>query len=233
MRTKLTALIVTAAALSMGAVAQAAPVTVAQYTFATTGDVAAFQAVKGARCTKKWRNNMALGITVGAGTNSCGFRTSVIADSSDTAPDQAISAVVNLAAAPTKGQKKAYVGVSTRQSDTAGYELRVLPFARKWQVFRDPAGTGTVALMASGSGKFIKPGLKPNSVVIRAFDFGSTTTSLVAAVNGTNVVSTSDTGSTQPDGRRTVITAGVKGTGAGTGVIGVFDNVTVQVPSPF
>jgi hypothetical protein len=37
----------------------------------------------------------------------------------------------------------------------------------------------------------------------------------------------------QPDGRRSAVTAGVKGTGAGTGIVGVFDDVTVQVPNPF
>jgi hypothetical protein len=109
----------------------------------------------------------------------------------------------------------------------------VLPFARKWQVLRDPKGTAPAALMAAGRGKFVKAGLKPNSIAIRAFDFGTANTSLLASVNGTNVVSTSDSGTTQPDGRRTAVYAGVKGAGSGEGVIGVFDNVTVQVPSPF
>jgi hypothetical protein len=234
MRTKVTALIATAAVIAVGAIAQAAPVPVAQYTFQTAGDAAAFQRVLGAKCARKWRGNMALGINVRAGTNSCVFRTSVIADSTDTAPDQGISAVANLGAVPgAKGQKKAYVGIGVRQSDESSYVLRVLPFARKWQVLRDPKGTSPAALMASGAGKFVKQGLKPNSIAIRAFDFGTTNTSLVASVNGVNVVSTTDSATTQPDGRRTVVSAGVKGTGSGEGVIGVFDNVTVQVPSPF
>jgi hypothetical protein len=235
MRTKVTALITTAAVIAVGAIAQAAPVTVALYTFQTAGDPAAFQRVLGEKCARKWRGNMALGINVGPGTNTCAFRTSVVADSTDTAPDQGISAIANLGAAPAgkKGQKKGYVGIGVRQSDEASYVLRVLPFARKWQVLRDPKGTAPAALMASGAGKFVKKGLKPNSIAIRAFDFGTTSTSLVASVNGVNVVSTTDAATTQPDGRRTAVYAGVKGTGSGEGVIGVFDNVTVQVPSPF
>jgi hypothetical protein len=234
MRTKVTVLIATAVVIAVGAIAQAAPVPVAQYTFQTAGDAAAFQRVLGEKCARKWRANMALGITVRTGTNTCAFRTSVIADSSDTAPDQGISAIAALGAAPGgKGRRKAYVGIGVRQSDETSYVLRVLPFARKWQVLRDPKGTAPAALMASGAGKFVKAGLKPNAIAIRAFDFGTANTSLVASVNGTNVVSTSDSGATQPDGRRTAVYAGVKGAGSGEGVIGVFDNVTVQVPSPF
>jgi hypothetical protein len=233
MRSKLTALIAAGAVIATVAMAQAAPVPVAQYTFQSAGDAAAFQRVLGDTCARKWRMNMALGIKVGAGTNSCAFRTSVVADSSDTAPDQGISAIGSVGAVPKNLQKKAFIAVGIRQSDEASYVLRVLPFARKWQYLRDPKGTAPAALVTAGAGKFIKAGRKPNTVAIRAFDFGSTTTSVVGSVNGTNVVSVSDTGSTVPDGRRSIVAAGVKGAGAGDGVIGVFDNVTVQVPSPF
>jgi hypothetical protein len=251
MRTKLTALIAACGLLACGVAAvQAAPIPVAQYTFATQGDVSAFTSAStgGGKCAKKWRNMMALGVTLGAGTNACVLRTSVVADSSDVAPDQIISAVVSLGRGGTaKLQRKAYQGVALRQSDTAGYELRVLPVAKKWQVFRDPKGTGEAVLLASGTGSFIRSGAegtpgkqgegakgaKSNNIALRAFDFGGTSTSLVATINGRNVLSNTDTGMDQPDGRRSAITAGVKGTGAGTGIVGVFDDVTVQVPNPF
>jgi hypothetical protein len=248
MRFKLTALLAALGLLGGGVIAaQAAPIPVAQYTFATQADVAAFQvASSGGKCTRKWRNQMMLGVTLGNGANACVLRTSVVADSSDLAPDQIISAVVT----PGKGgtpklRSKAYQGVSVRQSDTAGYELRVLSSAQKWQVFRDPKGTVGPALLAAGSGKFIKTGAKKkktgdkqsagnaNNIALRAFDFGGTQTNLVATINGRNVVSTTDSGTDQPDGRRSAITAGVKGTGAGTGIVGIFDDVTVQVPNPF
>jgi hypothetical protein len=236
MRTKLTALIA-ACGLLVGGVAavQAAPIPVAQYTFATQGDVTAFSnATPGTKCTRKWRNQMALGVIVGAGTNACILRTSVVADSSDVAPDQIISAVVALGQGGTpKLQKKAFQGVAVRQSDTAGYELRVLPVAQKWQVFRDPKGDAGPALLASGSGKFIKTGAKTNSIALRAFDFGGAETSLVANINGRAVVTQTDSGMDQPDGRRSAITVGVKGTAPGAGISGVFDEVTVQVPNPF
>lgn len=253
MRTKLTALIAACGLLAGTAVAvQAAPIPVAQYTFATQGDVGALTNVKsGARCAKKWRNRMALGVTLGEGTNSCILRTSVVADSSDVAPDQIISAVVGMGRGGTaKLQKKAYQGVAVRQSDTAGYELRVFPTAKRWEVHRDPKGTAPAVLMGSGTGKFIRSGMeskapqpdqgkqgktgaKTNNIALKAFDFGGTSTSLVATVNGRNVLSNTDSGMDQPDGRRSAITAGVGGTSAGTGVVAVFDDVTVQVPNPF
>jgi hypothetical protein len=47
------------------------------------------------------------------------------------------------------------------------------------------------------------------------------------------VVTATDSGADQPDGRQTVVTSGAKGSGSGAGIAGIFDNVTVQVPNPF
>jgi hypothetical protein len=257
MRLKITILSVIAALLAFAAPALGA-VTVALYAFATADDVNAFQKVTGNDCSKKLKNQ-AMSLGVGKGTNSCGFRTSVLADSSDTLPDQQLVATVCLGACAAAGtkkgsgtntttttnrsaqsaavsprlQKQAYMGVAVRQSDTAGYELRVLPGAHKWQFFRDPKGTAPAALDGSGSGGFIKAGSKPNVISIRAFDHGTTTSEIAATINGQTVVSKNDTAADQPDGRRTVVTVGTKASGAGTGIVGVFDNVTVQVPNPF
>jgi hypothetical protein len=229
MHTKLTALIVACAVLALAAIARAAPIPVAVYTFASQDDVNAFQKVFGAKCSKKWSGNQALGILVGAGTSSCVLRTSVVADSSDAAPDHAIQGDARLARRGTaKAQRKAFVGVGVRQSDEAGYYLRVLPFARKWQLIRDPKGGAGPGPLAVGTGTF-----KPNSLQLRAFDRGTTTTQLLAVVNGRTVVSTTDAAADQPDGRRTVLADGVKGSGSGTGVSGVFDDVSVRVPNPF
>lgn len=236
MRIKLTALIALCATLATAAVAYAGPVTVALYAFATQGDVLAFQKTLGAKCEKKWRQQKSMQITVGAGTNSCAFRSSVVADSSDLRSDAEITATASLGPTTSaKLQKKAYVGVAARSSETAGYELRIRPGAQTWQLFRDPKGSGEgPILFRSGKGKFIRGGVKGNNdLALRAFDFGSADTSLSARINGKTVVSATDTGSGQPDGRRTGVTTGVKGAGPGTGVTGIFDNVAIKVPNPF
>ena len=235
MRMKLTALlIVSALAAGAVAIAEAAPIPVAQYTFTTQDDVNAFQRVEGQACKRKWQGNQALGITVGQATNACTFRTSVVADSSEQLPDQGISANVTVGGhISAKLAKKAFVGVGVRHSDSAGYLFRILPNAHKWQLLRDPKGSVGPSLMQGGSGRFIRIGSKSNLIVLRAFSRGTPSTSITAFVNGQSVVNLSDSGSDQPDGRFTVVGTGAKGSGAGTGVLGVFDNVTVQVPNPF
>jgi hypothetical protein len=233
MRTKLTALIVACLAVTAGAVAEAAPIPVATYTFQSQDDVNAFQKVGGAHCKRKWAGNQALGIGVGRDTSSCTFRSSVVADSSDQYADQGMNATATVGGGTAKLQAKAIVGVAVRYSSTASYVLRVLPNKHKWQYLRDPKGADGPKLVSGGTGKFIKVGSKPNVITIRAFSYGGTTTSVIGVVNGHGVVSTSDSGADQPDGRQTALTAGVKGSGAGTGVTGVFDNVSVLVPNPF
>jgi hypothetical protein len=234
MRTKLTALIVACAALVAGvAAAQAAPIPVAVYMFQTQDDVNAFQKVFGEKCKRKWAGNQAMSIRVGENTNSCVYRSSVVADSSDQFADLGMLATTTVAGGTKKLQSKAFVGVGVRRSETAGYVLRVLPNKHKWQYFRDPRGAAGPRLEAAGRGKFIKVGSKPNVIGIRAFSRGGTTTSVIATVNGRAVLSTADSGADQPDGRQTVVTTGAKGSGAATGVAGVFDDVTVQVPNPF
>ena len=236
MRKKLTALLAIGASLAaLVAVAHAGPVTVAFYAFSSRGDVLAFQKVQGAKCDRSWRQRKAMQIGVGGKTTHCVLRSSVVADSSDVKADSEILATASISGAtPANRRKKAFVGVGARQSENAGYELRVRPYARRWQLFRDPKGAGQGSvLFRSGKGKFIRPGLKTNNLALRAFDFGRADTSLSVRVNGKLVVSVTDTGNSQPDGRRTVVTTGVKGTGAGGGVVGVFDNVSVRVPNPF
>lgn len=232
MRTKLTALIVTLAALAAGAVAQAAPIPVASYTFQGQDDVNAFQNVGTTGCKRNWVKNQALGLAVGKSGSSCTFRSSVVGDSSSQYSDQGMVATATVGGGGKKAIVKSLVGVGVRYSSNASYVLRVLPNKHKWQYFRDPKGSAGPKLEASGSGKFIKIGSKPNVVALRAFSFGGNSTSVIGSVNGTNVVSLTDSASDQPDGRQTVLVSGVKG-GSGRGVMGVFDNVTVQVPNPF
>jgi hypothetical protein len=231
-RTKLTALIVACAALAAGAVAHAAPIPVAMYTFQSQDDVNAFQKVSPGKCKRTWAGNQAMSIRVREG-NSCAYRSSVIADSSDLYADQGMVATTTVAGGTKKLQSKSFVGVGVRRSESAGYVLRILPNKRKWQYFRDPKGAGGPKLESAGSGKFIKVGSKPNVIAIRAFSRGGTTTSVIATVNGRGVVSATDSGADQPDGRQTIVTSGAKGSGVGTGITGVFDDVTVQVPNPF
>src|SRR3954467_15861875 len=182
MKTKLTALLIaTAALVAGGAAAHAAPIPVASYTFQGQDDVNAFQKVSGGKCKRRWQGNQALGLSVGPSTNNCVFRSSVVADSRAQYADQGLVATVTSGGGTPKLQKKTYVGVGVRRSDTDGYVLRILPTAHKWQHLRDPKGAAPPKLEASGSGKFIKVASKPNVIAIRAFSYGGKPTRGVGA----------------------------------------------------
>src|SRR3954453_21952317 len=120
MRTKLTALTVACLALSAGAVAHAAPIPVAMYTFQSQDDVSAFQKVFGEKCKRKWAGNQALSIAVLESTNSCVYRSSVVGDSTAQYADQGMVATTTVGGGTKKLQSKAFVGVGVRRSDTAG-----------------------------------------------------------------------------------------------------------------
>lgn len=233
--TKFTALLVACVAMSAAVTAQAAPVTVALYSFKSNGDIAAFQKALGSKCTKKWQQMKQMAIQVGPATNACVFRTSVVGDSSDPLSDMDVASAAKLGAGLSKKlANKAYVGVGARQSETSGWELRVRPVAKSWQLFRDPKGTAPAALFRSGKGKFITTGgKKPNQLSLKTFDFSTPTTTVTAIINGKVVATFGDATADQPDGRRSVVLAGVKGAGSGSGVVGIFDNVAIRVPSPF
>lgn len=254
MRTKPTTVICAAlvAACALAAVAAAAPIPVAFYTFETQADADAFSKGFGAKCKKKLvpgakteapaegkkkppGTTGQMGLTVGTGTNHCSFRSSVVGDSADVAPDTEVLGTGTVGRnTPEALQGKAFVGIGVRNSEEAGWELRVLPGAQKWQLLRDPAGTSAGATIArAGKGKFVRAIGKPNALVLRAFDFGSTDTQLIASVNGKSVVTLTDSADDQPDGRRNIVVAGVKGTAAGTGVVGLFDDVAIRVPNPY
>jgi hypothetical protein len=233
MKRKLTALVAIGAMSIAAASAHAGPVTVAIYAFSTQADVLAFQKTLGSKCKKKWRQRKAMQVAVRARTNSCVFRSSVVADSSDVRADLETSATASIGSStPKKLQKKAYVAVGVRSSENAGYELRVRPVARSWQLFRDPKGAEGPALFRSGKRKLIRGGFKVNDLALRAFDYGHDSTTLTARINGKVVVSATDTGNSQPDGRRTTVSTGIKGSGSGTGALGIFDNVAIKVPNP-
>jgi hypothetical protein len=229
------------AILLAAVVAYAAPVTVAIYQFSQRGDAKSFAKVGSGKCRKSLTQNRRMGITLGPRTNRCLFRTSVIADSTDTGPDQELSAAIGLGkSTPGKLRKKAYLAVAVRASETAGYELRAFPAAGKWQLWRDPAGAGTAQLLSGGKASFKnrsdanerQQSGRGTVITLRAFDSGAPNPHITAKVGGKVVYNQPDSAPNLPDGRFTAIATGAKGTAPGMGIMGLFDNVAVRVPAP-
>jgi hypothetical protein len=235
MRKKLTIAALAGSFLLTAVAAHAGPVTVALYRFQSAGDVASFYKVEGAKCKRKWRKKKTIGLLVKEGTKACGYRSSVVADVQDPGPDQEVAASTNLAAAtPAKLRKSIYLGIAVRESNTTAYELRVFPGSRKWQVIRDSRGTSAPTVMGAGSGKFIRQGVGVrNDLVLRAFDYGGSSVTLLAKVNGKKVLSQKDTSAGAPNGRRNTLTIGRRGKGSANRAVGSFDNVAIRVPDPF
>ena len=235
MRTKLTIALSLAAFALAAVAAQAGPVTIALYRFQSQGDVFSFYKVEGAKCKAKWRKKKTLGIVVGKKTNACAYRSSVVADVQDPGPDQEMAASVNLAVGtPATIRKKIYMGLAVRESNTTAYELRVFPAARKWQLIRDGRGSSGTTVLGAGKGKFIRQGVGVrNQLLLRAFDYGTSSVTLLAIINRKRVITMKDTGAGAPNGRRTTLKLGARGKSLANRAVASFDNVAIRVPDPF
>jgi hypothetical protein len=89
-------------------------------------------------------------------------------------------------------------------------------------------------VLGSGSGKFIRQGVGVrNSLLVRAFDYGGSSVTVLAIVNRKRVLSIKDTAAGTPNGRRTTLTIGARGQAFANRAVGSFDNVAIRVPDPF
>jgi hypothetical protein len=204
--------------------AYAAEIPVAIYPFTDPGDAAKFFKVKGTKCSRKPLAG-AMNIKLGADTAECAYRSSVIADSTDTSPSVDVSANATYSAkTPTTLKNKLYVGVLTRASANEHYELRVIPAKQRWIVFRDPAGSGGETALKSGA--------EPNALRLRTFAI-SGGVSVIAQINNQTIYSAIDSAPQPPAGRYNELSVGSKTGAAAPGMVGVFDDVSIRVPSPF
>jgi hypothetical protein len=233
MKAKLTLALCALAVLGATVTAYAAEIPVAIYPFTDPGDAAKFFKVKGTKCSRKALAG-AMNVKLGADTAECAYRSSVIADSTDNSPSIDLSANATYSAkTPTTLKNKLYLGVLTRASANEHYELRVIPAKQRWIMLRDPAGSGAEAVLKAGAAKFIKINpAKPNSLRLRTFAI-SGGVSVIAQVNGQTVYSAIDSTPQPPAGRYNELAVGSKTGTAATGMVGVFDDVSIRVPSPF
>lgn len=174
----------------------------------------------GGKCNGNWRGKQkALGVRVSAGNHNCLFRTPVEGDRNQ--PDYTIQAL-------GKGQRNThprvrnrfYIGLAARVSRRSGYEMRVFPKPRKFQLLKNGEE------VAGGEHRAIKPLNRDN--VLRLKVQGGI---VLAKVNGKRLARFKDQSPEEVDGRRTALTFGSEARPDKDG-IGVFDKVKVLVPSP-
>lgn len=216
------ALTFAAVATLMVASLATAAISVYKTSFSTRSEYASVERLSGgpAACKRSWRGKKSVGVVVKGGEADCALSTPVEGDSRQ--PDHTVKAT----AVVTKGTDKkvrdsVYVGVAVRASSRGGYELRIFPKARRYQLLRD----GQV-LDEDRVGE-IEALDEKNRLQIAAL--GKTVT---AKVNGKMLTEFRDKNAEQVDGRLTAITYGDRKRSKRAEGVAFFDKLKVQVPTP-
>lgn len=209
------------AALAIAALAQAG-ISVYKTSFSSRADYRSISSLvrSSGACDREWRNKSALGVKVKGGPADCVYVTPVEGDSKQ--PDQIVKVIGKV----TKGTKdkvreEVYVGVTVRANKKEGYELRVFPKPRRWQLLKN----GKV--IAQDRDKKIEGLAKKNRLEIQAVGG-----SITAKVNGKLMKQFKDKDADQVGGRKTGVTFGDRKASKKLKGEGFFDKLKVQVPVP-
>lgn len=189
---------------------------------AATGDL---QKVDGGReCARAWvKSQRQVALEIGGDDVRCVFATPVRGDSAQPAHEIAVEATV------PKGPPKSVrddlaIVVGVRAGGTAGYELRIVPAMRAWELDREPTGAG---FPQQGSDQAIEGMGATNEIALQAFG-GQVT----AWVNGKVLVNGFvDSATGQVEGRGTTL-GFVTGPGVKEDVRATFDDLEVSIPDP-
>ena len=171
-------------------------------------------------CGREWRKKSALGVTTEGGKLECALATPVSADSDH--PDQIVKVVGKVTKATDDKVKEAiYVGVSVRANRKQGYELRIFPKAREWELRRNGDR------IDGERDKSIEGLAKKNRIQMQAI--GST---VIAKVNGHRLIEYKDKKSGDVGGRKNALVYGDRKETKSADGEAFFDKLKVQVPAP-
>lgn len=212
-------------AVAIGAGVALGEVAVYSNDFASKASVADLQKVEGGReCGRAWvRADRQLALEISGGEVSCTFATPVRGDA--TMPAHALEVEATIPKGPPKSVRDDLVIVlGVRGGEDVGYELRIVPATRAWELRRDPEGAGFPQV---GSDEAIGGMGRANEIALQAFG-----DQITATVNGKPIVDALvDPAPGQVDGRRTMVglltEAEVK-----ENVIATFDDLEVRIPDP-
>lgn len=219
------ALLATALALGLAAAAALATVTVYKNNFSGKPEARELEHVEGSSCDKSWRRSAEnLLVKVKKGPEVCGYQPPVEGDSDQ--PDHDWQAKAKLLNDTPKGVRDgAYLAVAVRVGKDAGYELRVFPTTKKYELRRSPSGGGG-PFPATGTGPAIKGINKANALRLKAK--GATVTALA---NGTQLAQETDPNPGDVGGRKLEVAIGHT-KNSGKPVLAVLDDLALRVPNP-
>ena len=178
----------------------------------------------GKRCDKKYREkSKVLLASVKKSPATCSFRPPVQGD--DALPNQSVAIDGKiLKSTPKSVRGKAFIEADVRAGGGGtGYELRIYPQKKRYELVRGPKGGG---FPARGKSSAIKKINQRNRIEIAA-----TGAQVTALVNGKQVAKLSDTNPAQVQGRKIRFAIG-SGAKKPKPVIGTFKRVAVSVPEP-
>jgi hypothetical protein len=210
------------AALAGAAIAGAAGITVFKTSFSSRAEYRAMRELSGPhkQCKKNWKDKTAVGVVVKGGPVDCTLSSPVQGDAPQS--NQIVRVVAKLnKETDDKVKKSVFVGVVTRASRKEGYELRVFPKGKHFELLK----SGEV--LAQGREKAIEGIAKKNRLQIDAI--GQTIT---GKVNGKQVAQVKDKDFEQVQGRQTGISYGNRDKSKKGQGVAFFDKFKVQVPVP-
>jgi hypothetical protein len=193
--------------------------------FTTRAAVADLKKVEGGgECASAWvRSGRDLALDISKGEVRCVFSTPVRGDAAQPAHALAVEATISKGP-PKSVRDDLAIVLRVRGGVKSGYELRVVPGMRGWELVREPGGAG---FPQQGSSQAIAGLGKPNEIVLQAFG-----DQVTATVNGVVLVNAFvDPAPGQVEGRTTSL-GFVTQDSVKDDVAAAFDDLRVMIPDP-
>jgi len=206
----------------LGASLAFADVSVFKTSFSTRSEYSSITRLSGPTsiCKRSWRNKKAVGVETKGGDVDCALATPVQGDAK--LPDHTIKAVaVVTKKTDKKNRKDTYVGLAVRVDDRGGYEMRIFPKSRRYQLLK----SGEV--LQEDREKSIGALDEKNRLQLSVLK-----NTVTAKVNGKAVAEFKDKNAKQVKGKKTAITYGVRKKSKKALSFSYFDKLKVQVPVP-
>jgi hypothetical protein len=225
---KATILALVAAAVAT-ATALAAAVPIYSNDMSSTGERSDLIKSSGRNCDRGG-SDLALRLNVGRRTGACIYRTPVIGRDLEIFSTERL-----LSGTPASIRGRTFVAVGLRTGGGGGYQLRVFPVRKSWQLTREVPGGGGSSLLASGNSPRIEGINDANRLGLRALNLTGTSDPddcrLVATLNGRRLEVATDQGAGPLRGRFSTVSVGANR--SANGAVASFDDVLVRVPDPF
>ena len=199
-----------------------ADISVFKTSFSTRSEYASIERLSGSprKCKRSWRGKKSVGVLVKGGKVACALSTPVRGDAQR--PDHTVKATAVVTTnTDKKVRESVYVGIAVRASGSGGYELRIFPKARRWQLLK----SGEV--LEEDREKGIEPLDEENRMQISVLG-----DAVSAKVNGKALGEVKDKNAEQVRGRGTAITYGDRKRSKKAEGVAYFDKLKVQVPTP-